>query len=69
MDRTPLAREHREPFAVDAHQHLVDGVVDLLPDVATHRDAHHDHLAVRPGRQHLPEPSIGPGASHDVLVE
>jgi hypothetical protein len=47
MDRAPLAVEDREPHTRDAGHHLIHLVVDLLSDLAPHRDAHHHDLAVR----------------------
>ena len=69
MHRAWLTLEHRGPLTLDADEHLVDPIVDLLADLTARRDAHDDDLAVRSGRQHLAEPGIGLRSGHDVLVE
>lgn len=42
--------------------------VDLVADLAVGRDGHHDHLAVGPGRQDLPEEAVLLRRADDVVV-
>jgi hypothetical protein len=49
------AIEDGDAGALDDHEHLVEARVALLADLAAGRQAHHDHLGVRPGREDAAE--------------
>jgi hypothetical protein len=64
-----LAVEHSQSRSLHEDEDLIDPGVDLLADLSRWQDAHHHHLRVRPGGDHLSEVRITPCPGEDVLAE
>jgi hypothetical protein len=61
-----LAVELRLATPVDEDEHLVRLGMDLLPDLAAHRDGHHHDLLVHPGEHLTSEGLVRPRGPRDV---